>query len=251
MSGIRAQIAEPTVLSLAHTTAPPLGFVIAEDVPQRGIQERLDEFSLAQHLPWFTELVLSLRGTSAKLCLYRLPVSDDLWLQAACVGEFPEPLFDMLTKPDYGNALTALVQKEWPDVFGMLVASTQRSLDRRVMMQVQNISGSQWVIADPVHADDPRASSPATIESLALCALETVVRFGSPAQSLPGLLEVLGGPDMLSRRLSALSTGLSSVAGIGGALGKLFSGQIPNIAELVEALRGAVELPEAVQQFRA
>ncbi len=250
MSGIRAQIADPTVLSLTQTTSTPLGFVVVDDVQPRGVQESLDEFSRVQHLPWFDELVLALRGTSAKLCLYRIPVTDELWLQAACLGEFPEPFFDMLTKPDYGNALTELVQRHWPEVFDMLVASTQRSLDRRLLMQVQTISSSQWVMADPVRTDDPSASSNAAIESLALCALETVVRFGSPVQCLPGVLEVLAGPDRLSRRLGALNTLFSSATGIGGALGKLVSGQAPDLAEVVEAFRGIAELPEAIQKFR-
>jgi hypothetical protein len=250
MSGTRELITDPLIWSLAQTTAPPLCFVVSDDVPRRGVHQRLNASAVVQHTPWFSELVLNLRDTTTKVVLYRMAVGEELWLQAACIGAYPEILFNVLAKPDHGDSLAALIQREWPDTFAMLAASTQRSLDRRLLVQVQTASSFQWAVADPVRTGDEWAESPDAVESLMLCAATTALRFAEPMDRLPGLLDVLSGPDQMSRRLRGFSALLSGVNDVANVVGTLASGGIPTVSATVSALRALGELPGALGLVR-
>ncbi|MFF1818097.1 hypothetical protein ACFVWG_12430 [Kribbella sp. NPDC058245] len=237
----RGEISEPFGISFANKPVPALRFLLQEGFKPSGVVEHLPDGLTLGMTPWFTEVVFELTGTEAVAVLYRISKDDEYDLVVACLGEIVEPFFRLLEGRDYGDELSKLVKLHWPEQYEMLRLSTAQVPGARVMFTVHTPQRAQWVVADHLRVGDEFSS--AQVTSLIGAALQTFLRFCQP-YDLPGIIPVLGGPDLVSRRLKSISGMISSLNGINGALKDGFdAGDIIDLAkDAWEFLQGADEL---------
>jgi hypothetical protein len=252
----RMKVCDPLFLQLDDPRAPRLLFTVVEDPPQRGTIEQLSPGATAQHFDWFTEMLLQLQDRSgapmpARLCVYRIPIDEQVDLHAACIDVAPELMMSMLGGADYGDNLSLLIRKHWPDVYSMLEASTAGDLSRRVILAFDTRHGRQWLVADPVVGDARGWFHPDQVGALAVDALEIALRVNEILTRLPEILEL--GPDLASRRLAAWGGLLSGVGGAGsGAMDLASEGFKPDaIADIIEAMKGLPDQLRGVGERRS
>lgn len=217
MAGERHAIDDPMGIHYGAMPVPSLKFFLQPSHHPSGIVEQLDSGLTACHTPWFTEVALEVLGVPdvAAVVLYVIPKDDDTSWLAACVDHVPDALHRTLAGADYGDAMTTLVAREWPETYALLLNSQQRTPDTRVLAWIHTTTKTQWVVADELRGSARNEVDHRLAQSLILTALETVIRSTSFPMDLPGAIEVLGGPDRLSRRLTALSTLFTAAGNIG------------------------------------
>ncbi len=210
----RREISEPFAISFADKPVPPLRFLLQDGFKPSGVVEHLPDGLTVGMTPWFTEVIFTMTGTETVAVLYRISKDDEYDLVVACLGEIVEPFFRLLEGRDYGDGLSKLVQQHWPEQYEMLRLSTAQVPGARVMFTVHTPQRVQWVVADHLRVGDDFSS--AQVTNLLGAALQTFLRFSQP-YDLPGIVPVLGGPDLLSRRLKAISSMINNLNGINDA----------------------------------
>lgn len=214
----RHSIDNPMVIDLSSMPVPPLRFVIQPSYEPVGLYEAYSEGFTVAHTPWYTELGLSLNGADSAALLYLIPKDDDTNLLVACLDRTLDPLFDLLVGPDYGDELVELVAQHWPDIYEMLRNSQDLAATFRMICNVRTPGHLQWVVADPLRGKSKDEWSSERILDLIGTSLQTMFKFTDFPIELPGAVYVLGGPNQLSRRLSALSGLLNASGDIAGVL---------------------------------
>lgn len=198
---------------------PPLKFLLQSSYTPSGIVEELAPGLTACHKPWFTEYALEVTGVPgvAAAVIYLIPVNDEMNLLAANVDEAFEGLFIRMSGADFGDGMTKLVARHWPETYAMLAHSQKGTGGVRIIARMFIGGRGHWVVADqiPRTQDEMDAKQ---VDALMIAALETVIRGTNFYLDLPGVLEVLGGPDRTSRRLKAASTLFTSAGSIGSGL---------------------------------
>ncbi len=210
----RREISEPFAISFADRPVPALRFLLQQDFKPSGVVEHLPDGLTVGMTPWFTEVVFELTETDTVAVLYRISKDDEYDLVVACLGESVEPFFKLLAGGDYGDELTKLVQRHWPEQYEMLRLSTAEVPGGRLMFMLHTPQRVQWMVADHLPVGDDFSS--AQVTDLIGAALQTFLRFSQPSD-LPGVIPVLGGPDLLSRRLKTISGLINNLNGINGA----------------------------------
>ena len=215
----RRSIDNPLVIDLSGLPAPPLKLLLQQDYRPAGVvRTDPDGGGTASLFPWYTELGYRLTGTEATLVLYILPLDDETNLLAACIDETFEALFQMMSGADFGDRMTDLVARDWPGVYQMLRASQDARVQGRSLCVVGTGGKLQWVVADPLRGSARTEGVPNDqILDLMGTALKTMLDSAQFVLKLPGSLQVLGGPDRTSRRLTALAGLFKSAADFGGA----------------------------------
>lgn len=248
MAGERRAVENPMRVDLAQSLAPPLGFVLQHDHRPAGLVDELAPGVIRSQTPWHAEFTLTLTGIDAVAVLYLLPVDEHNDLLMACIDTALDPLFGFLTGADFGDPMTTLVATQWPDVYGMLLHGARSTPRRRVLARVQTVTAVQWVVADQIPASAGGFDAEQAMD-LVVGALDVFVRVSRFPTELPGVLEVLGGPDRTTRRLkglaglfnSAADFGTSSVdlyESLGGALdGKALADMVKAAREFLSSVR--------------
>jgi hypothetical protein len=97
----------------------------------------------------------------------------------------------------------------------------------------------QWVVADHLHGVQREQIANEQVLDLIGSSLEVFVRVSNFGLELPGLIEVLGGPDRTSRRLKAIAALIGSASDIGGA----FQGGVAadELLDLAKAAKNVVK----------
>lgn len=216
---------------------PALKFVLQPSHEPHGIVEVLAPGLTACHSPWFTEVALEVTGVEgvAAAVVYVIPKDDDTSLLAACVDETVELLFSFMSGADHGDALTRLVAVEWPDIYAMLRDSQRGTPGQRILANVHTSTRVQWVVADELRGARREGIDPREAEELINTALKTVIRASQFYIELPGVMQVLGGPDRLSRRLKGVSTLFMSAADFG--TGVMDGMQVDELVGLAKSVR--------------
>ena len=244
MNAGRRAIEHPMVLDLSALPAPPLKVLLQQTYWPAGIVQRQPDGGSVCHFPWYNELASRIVPDSDTVAvLYVLPVDDETNLLAACIGDAFDVFFRYLSGADYGDGIAALVAQHWPDVYRMLVESQGTAVRSRVLCHVRTASRLQWVVADPLRG--PRRNTEISNEQatdLVITALRITLDALQFHLRLPGVIQVLGGPDRLSRRLTALSGLFGNAADLGG----LFQDGL-QVEELRELAKTAVEVVEGLR----
>ena len=214
MSGERRAIEHPLWVDFTDRPVPPLKFMLQGEYSPSGIVER-SEGLISSYSPWYGEFALDLTGLDAVAVVYVMPKDDDTVLLMACLDTFVEGFFGFLSGADFGDKLTLLTARHWPDTYGMLLASTRGTPGARILCNVATPGHVQWVVADQLPAAQVEHVPTDRILDLLGGALQTLIRTSDFYLELPGVIDVLGGPDRTSRRLKAVA-GLFNAAG-GGA----------------------------------
>lgn len=236
MAADRHSIDDPLVIDLSRLSAPPLKLLLQQDYRPAGVvQTNPDGGATASLFPWYTELGYRLTGTDATLVLYVVPFDDDTNLLAACIDDTFEALFRAMSGADFGNPMTDLVARDWPDVYEMLRASQGVAVRGRSLCVVGTAGRLQWVVADPLRGA-ARTDGVTNEQLLDLMgtALKTMLDSAEFVLKLPGSLQVLGGPDRTSRRLTALAGLFKSAADFGGTFTD--GVQVDELKDMAEAL---------------
>jgi hypothetical protein len=202
MGGERKAIESPLCVDFTDRPVPPLKFVLQAEYSPAGVVER-SEGMIAGHSPWYGEFALELTGLDAVTVLYVMSKDDDTALLMACLDTSMEPFFGFVSGADFGDDLTQLTALHWPDVYGMLLASNRRTPGARIICTVATPGCVQWVVADQIPVAQAEDIPKDRILDLLRVALQTFVRTSQFYLELPGVIEVLGGPDRTSRRLKA------------------------------------------------
>lgn len=251
MAGERRAVENPMRVDLSQSLAPPLGFVMQHDHRPVGLVDQLSPGVTRSQTPWHAEFTLRLTGIDAVAVLYLRPADENTDLLMACIDTALDPLFGFMTGADFGDPMTTLVATQWPDVYGMLLHGARGAPRRRVLARVHTVTAVQWVVADQLPAsDDGFHAGQAT--DLVVAALSTFVRVSQFPLELPGVLEVLGGPDRITRRLKGIAGLFNSAADFGtssvdlyGSLGGVLDGKA--LADMVKAAREFLGSARAVK----
>jgi hypothetical protein len=219
MSGERRAIESPLWVDFTGRPVPPLRFLLQREYSPAGIVEPRSDGITASHSPWYSEFVLQMTGIDAVSVLYLMSKDDDTALLMACLDEFPEPFFELLSGADFGDGLTRLIAQHWPDLYGMLLASNKRTPGARILCNVATPGRVQWVVADQIPASTEGVATEQVMD-LVGASLQTFARMTNVVSELPGVIDVLGGPDRMSRRLKAVS----GLLGSAGDIGAVFQG---------------------------
>jgi len=236
----RATIENPLVVDLSAHPVPPLKPLLQPGYRPSGLVQRRPDGGSVARTPWYAELAYPLDpATDITGVLYVLPADERTDLLVASIGDGFEVFFAYLSGPDHGDALTALVARHWPHVYRMLVASQTSDLAERIIGQVRTGGRTQWVVADPLRGADRDGVSVGQVEDLSRAALEVLLDALQFHLRLPGVLTALGGPDRVSRRLTALAGLFSGAADIGGT----FQGgvQVDELYGLAKAAVGVID----------
>jgi len=218
VSGERRVIEHPLYLDYSSQLVPPLKFLLQTAHSPVGVVERPSPGLIYSHTPWYTEVALELTGTDAIALLYILPKDDESSLLAACLDQAFEPFFRLLTGDDYGDAVTSLTARHWPEVYSMLLRSNKVPARERVLCNVATPGRVQWVVADHLVAPQLESIRHERLLDLIGTSARTLLRASNFAIELPGVIEVLGGPDGFTRRLNAVTGLLGATSSIGAAL---------------------------------
>ena len=227
MSRERRSIDSPMMLDFSSMLVAPLLFVLQESHEPAGIIESPSPGATFAHSPWHIELTLQMNPPGQVCIFYIIPKDDETNLFVACIGDTFESFFQLMSGDDYGDKVTKLVASEWPDVHSMLLHSEAGTPGQRILCNIVTSAGMQWALADQIPASQ-NEFYPQQEMDLLVAALSIVVRSMDPT-ALPGLVEGLGGPDLLSRRLDATAGMLSSIADVLGGLVEFSPSGIPKI----------------------
>lgn len=146
--------------------------------------------------------------------LYIVPLGPDLHLLAACLEQVPEPTFKFATGADFGDQIVPLIATHWPDVYRQLLASQDTSMSERMLCNFVTATSVQWVVADALDDRELSQLAPDLAVDLLVSAMQTFGKMAKFPISLPGTMEVLGGPDRVSRILKGTSSVLGAVENI-------------------------------------
>jgi hypothetical protein len=239
MSGERRAIEHPLWVDFSGRPVPPLKFVLQQDYSPTGVVERPSEGVVTSHSPWYNEVALELTGIDSVAVLYLMPEDDESVLLMACLDHTLEPFFKLLTGADFGDALTNLTALHWPDVYAMLLHSNSRAARARALCNVVTPGRIQWVVADQLRGAQREYVSNEHILDIVSTSLHTFLRVSDFPSELPGVIEVLGGPDRITRRLKAVGGLLGATADIG----QVFQGGVraDELLDLAKAARDAVK----------
>lgn len=247
----RDRVTNPILLSPDEPGFPHFQFVVLDAYEPRGRVTPLAEGVTEHCLPAFSEIVGRFsdrdgQPTGNWWCVTRMPVvGTDFEFLAACIDNAPESLFHVLSGQDYGDSLTGILNREWPDIHSMLETSTAGQLDRRLLLAVDSGQGRQWMVADVVVGEARGRIEPSQVEDLIVTALSVALRTNDWITKLPGILEL--GPDFATRRRQGIAGVLSGIADVGGALHGLSRGSLDPQA-VASAVTAANELPDHIRR---
>ena len=215
MSGERRAIEHPLVVDFSGHFVPPLRFLLQQDYSPLGVIERPSPGITTSHTPWYTEVVLELTGIDAVAVLYLMHEDDECILLMACLEQSVEPFFKHLSGADFGDGLTSLVSRRWPDLYAMLLHSNTRDTRARILCKMATPGQVQWVVADQLRGAEREYIDNERVLDLISTALETYLRVSRYLVELPGVFEVIGGPDRTTRGLNAIGGLLTAAGNIG------------------------------------
>lgn len=216
MSGERHAIEHPLFVDFARDPVPPLKTVLQETYSPVGDVIRLAAGTTAVQNDWYTEVAIAVPAIDGFAIVYIIPVGKDFGLVAASMDAAFEPFFQLMSGPDHGDGVTKLVARHWPDVYEMLVRSNGNNIDGRILGNVITQGRAQWVVAQLVRDADRESFDGRPLWELIRTTVEVSLLATDPVglfEKLPGLIQVLGGPDRTTRRLKALSGLLEAPAG--------------------------------------
>ena len=240
MSGERRAIESPLLVDFTGWAVPPLKFMLQAEHSPAGIVERSEGIVVAS-TPWYREFALEMTGSDGFALAYLMPMDDDTDLLMACLHTTAEPYFRAASGADFGDAVTRLTALHWPDIYGFLLASNRRTPRARILCNVATPGQVQWVVADQIPVAQVEHLSAGQFLEFVFDAVEIFLRTSQFYSELPGVIDVLGGPDRTSRRLKA-------AAGLFGAAGGMTDSLKDGIAidEVIEVAKSARESLEAL-----
>lgn len=242
--GARRSISNPMVIGWDSLLVPALSFVVTDDHRPLGISETMGTGAIVGSLPWFNEFGFELTGVTTTAgsppwaVLYGIPLEDDRTILAGSIDRTFDPLFRLMSGADYGDPVTALVEREWPDIVALLRAGQADAFGERTLCRIATSSGEQWVVAYELRRDELDGIGHDRLLDVIQTSLGVALRAASFPTALPGLIEILGGPDRVNRVLDTLAgiTGL-----VADGIGAASDGQL-DPKEIYDLLRSGYDL---------
>ena len=165
------------------------------------------------HTTWYTEIALTLIDRT--VVLYQMDFTPEQSYLVACLDDYPEGWFKLVTGDDFGDRLTELLKKHWPDIYEMLRLSTANAFGHRVLCNLHTAAGVQWVVAEPVAPNAAGMIDEAQLQEFVASSIHVLLRTGSADFfMLPGVVQAMGGHDKLHRRMETISNLIGGAGGI-------------------------------------
>lgn len=225
---------------------PPLKFVLRQEYSPPEGSTRPSPAGTTTKTPWHSEVAIDLAGIDTTAVLYLLERGEETRVLAACIDQTFEPFFQLLTGADFGDGIARLTKAHWPVIYSMLEKSTRSDNRGRILANVIVQGRVQWIVADQFSPAELEQVTGDQVIDLIGNAVQTYLRATDVAGQLPGVIQVLGGPDLMSRRLKAVSSLLGATAGMGTAL---LTGLRPQ--DVAGFLSGAQEAISTLRGLRA
>ena len=208
------------MIDFSGKSVPPLKFVLQREYEPVGIVEHPSTGIVACHTPWYTEFGLQLVGMEGVAVLYMVPTDEQSVLLAACIDNAFEPFFGLVSGHDYGDEVTLLTEKHWPEVHSMLVRSNGglSSSQGMILANLATPRRVQWIVGEQLPAAEAGEIARDQVLALVGTAVQTFLRVTNVATELPGVIPVLGSPDRTARRLRALGGLFGAGADLSGVL---------------------------------
>jgi hypothetical protein len=210
VSALRESIANPTEF-LLENRADPFEFMIKSEAPSGGNSVTTPGGDTQNYYPWGLEHAIRIDARApGYLVRYCFPVDNTEYLLALCLDRTLDPAYRLMTGADKGEDVCRLVARHWPHTFKLLQNGNGMTVYPG-LMRLSTARSKQFAVATFFTDDSPspELKIPAAVindlTSSAFRALEEVL--GWP-HNIPGLVEVLGGPDRLSAGLEDAAQGL-------------------------------------------
>lgn len=245
VNGARKAIDSPLWIDFSTAGAPPMAYLLpeGEHLPMGRVERPAPDVVIG-HTTWYTEIAAKLEGRV--VVLYQMDFTPEDTYLVACLEDYPEGWFKLVTGDDFGDRLTELLRIHWPDIYEMLRLSTASVLGHRVLCNLHTVGKTQWVVAEPMAPTAAGMIDEAQVREFVVSSLEVVLRTGTTDFfMLPGVVEAMGGPDKLSRRLTALSNLIGGATGMAGG----FIGGV-KADELIPLGRDARDFIGGLRRFR-
>ncbi|MDJ0334957.1 hypothetical protein QMG83_06945 [Salinibacterium sp. G-O1] len=247
MPGERKAIDSPLLLDFRQFPVKPALFVVQQTREPTGIIERTTGGWTIVHTPWYKEINIPSANLDGLFVLYLVPYTDDTNLVLASIDQTFEPFFTYLSGADFGDELTKLVASQWPELYELLLHSNRPGSDHMMMIKTFMGGQVQWAVGrcSPAAQDE---FLPKFVLDIIQAALEVFVRTSDVvalSEALPGLVYVLGGPQLGTRRLNSIAELLSSGAGLATGIAGGFQGNL----NVVEAFLDARDVAKQVSNL--
>lgn len=231
MAGERRAIESPLFVDFSNAPVPPMLFALQAERAPRGVVSRPAPGVTIAHTPWYAEFDFQLTGVDGVAVVYVIQYTDESNLIVASLDQTFEGFFSLMSGADYGDDVTKLVALNWPDMYAMLLHSNRRTRRERMLCNI-NIGGRvQWAVVEEIPVGADELSNDQAL-AVAFAAVQTFVRIANLPE-LPGLFDVLGGPDLVSRRLTATAGLFYSAAGVLGG----FATGVPDLSAIIDGAR--------------
>jgi hypothetical protein len=210
VSALRESIANPTEFLLESRTEP-FEFVIRSSVPSGGQSVTTPGGDIQNYYPWGLEHAIRIEGqVPCYLVRYCLPVDDTEYLLACCLDRMLDPAYRLMTASDTGEAVCRLIAQHWPHTFTLLQRGN--GMDAHPgLMRLSTARSKQFAVATFFTDDSPSpelAIPAAAINELTASTFGALEELLGWPHNIPGLVDVLGGPDRLSTGLDDAARGL-------------------------------------------
>lgn len=243
MAGERQAIENPLMVDLSPFPVKPALFVMQQSRDPKGLVERTGEGVVVVHTPWYQEFNIRFVGLDGVGILYLMPYTDDSYLLFASIDQTFEGFFTFLSGADFGDELTKLVALQWPELYAMLLHSNRRSPGQMMLFNTVMGGRIQWAVGRTVPVSQEEFANE-TVLNIIASALKVFLRTADAvalSEALPGFLSVLGGPDLLTRRLKAIGGLLNATGDLGTGIADVFQGELPDIKGIFENSRDILQ----------
>lgn len=219
----RHRVATPTELNLSHLHRQPLMPFASASAPPPSTYNRIVNPSGAVNVyPWGWEIVNTVEGSSSSqadsfLITYVALADPGELLLLACLDSWLDPIYELMTGADFGDQVTPLVAKHWPETFRLMCNGNGMAQSPGILRVTT--ASTQWAVGTffvDVSTEEEFIIPEAPKEQLTAAVVAVVGDLlGFPA-NLPGLVPILGGDDRTSRRMRSIASILSNIGSLGG-----------------------------------
>ena len=215
----RKRVANPTEFNISHLHRRPLlPFMSSVPPPPSSYNQMSHANGFVNVYNWGWEIVKWLEAGRKNCFVTYLALADPgELLMMACVENWPDPVYELMTGADYGDSVTPLIAKHWPKTFELFCNGN--GMERNPGLMKVRTTSSQWLVdsffdaqSTPQDLVIPEAQSIQVGKAVA----GLVTDLSGFPLNLPGLLPVLGGDDRTTRRLKALARIFGNLGGLGG-----------------------------------
>lgn len=222
MASLRESVANPTEFMLDARSEPFEVFLSSEPPPKGGRQEIGPTGNINTYYPWgLEEAIKQAWQPPAYIIRYCLPVDDTEYLLAYCLDQMFDPVYKLMTGADFGEPVCELISEHLPVTFELL-RNGNGMTDGPGLMRLTTRTRRQFAVAALFIDDSPSPElviPPEVVQELTGYTMTVLGDLLGWPHNVPGLIQVLGGDDQLTRRLKGAQKLIDAIGNLKDVLG--------------------------------